>query len=461
MSAAVHVTRFAPSPSGELHLGNARTALFNFLLARQTGGQFLLRIEDTDRERSKAEFVDALQRDLEWLGLTWDGAPVHQSARATIYDAAFAQLAELGRVYPCYCTAQDLEFSRRAQLASGRAPRYAGTCRLLTNERRSAHEAAGRKPGWRFQVQAGERIEFEDVVHGKQVFASEDIGDFVIRRADGTAAFFFSNAVDDAEMGITLVLRGEDHLANTPRQLMLLRALQCSVPAYAHVALINGIDGTPLSKRNGARSIAQLRDEGYLPEAINNLLFRLGHASAEGELMDLAAMTRKLDARHFGRAPARFDSIQLLSWQKQAAHGLSPARLQAWLSGVAPPLGDAVQRDAWYKAVQANTVLPRDAAVWASVLAGPAPALEEQTLQQVRAAGVGFFAAAAGAARQQGANWQSICKAAQTASGAKGAALYRPLRLALTGHEHGPELGTFLLAMAPAIIEERLQRFAI
>ncbi len=460
MLAGAQITRFAPSPTGELHLGNARTALFNFLLARQSGGRFLLRIEDTDRERSKQEFVNALKRDLEWLGLGWDGAPLRQSERGAEYQSAFAELGKLGRVYPCYCSAQQLQFSRRAQLASGRAPRYAGTCRELTIEQRAAQERAGRMAGWRFRVNAGEKIEFDDLVHGAQAFASDDIGDFVIQRADGTAAFFFANAVDDAAMGITLVLRGEDHLANTPRQLMLLTALGRPAPRYAHVALINGMDGTPLSKRNGARSVAQLRAEGYLAEAINNLLFRLGHASAEGELLSLAAMTQKLDARHFGRAPARFDVAQLQSWQKQAAHALPAERFADWLGTIRPSHRDAQQLQHWYRAVQANTVLPADAATWARVIDGPAPALEASALEKVQVAGAGFFAAAAAAAREHGPNWQAICKAAQAASGAKGASLYRPLRLALTGNEQGPDLGTFLLAMSADEIHRRLQRFA-
>ncbi|HXI66826.1 MAG TPA: glutamate--tRNA ligase, partial [Steroidobacteraceae bacterium] len=318
-AAAPVVTRFAPSPTGELHLGNARTALFNQLLARRAGGRFLLRIEDTDSERSVEAHTRGLMADLRWLGIEWDAGPdredglgpYRQSQRGARYAQELAVLERTGAAYPCFCTALELSLSRRAQLAAGRPPRYAGTCRELSESERAARLAGGVPATLRFRVPGGERIDFIDMVHGLQSFLSDDIGDFVVRRADGTAAFFFSNAVDDARMGVTLVLRGEDHLANTPRQLLILAALGLATPAYGHVALLVGADGTPLSKRHGAASVRDYREQGYLPEAIVNHLFRLGHSSAPHGLLTLEEMAHAFDPAHLGRSPARFDEQQL------------------------------------------------------------------------------------------------------------------------------------------------------
>ena len=280
------VTRFAPSPTGALHLGNARTALFSHLWARKTGGRFILRIEDTDVERSERRFRDDLMAEMRWLGLDWDegpdiggpSAPYSQAERGEFYRGLFAQLEVTGRAYPCYCTAEELELSRKLQRMSGKPPRYAGTCRYLTVPQRAEREARGLKPTLRFAVPGERIVEFADSVHGPQRFLSNDIGDFIIRRDDGTAAFFFCNAVDDSVMGVTHVLRGDDHLTNTPRQLMLLDALSMRRPGYGHVGLLVGEDGAPLSKRHGSTSAQEFRARGFLPAALLNHLFRLGHA---------------------------------------------------------------------------------------------------------------------------------------------------------------------------------------
>ncbi|MGB2971901.1 MAG: glutamate--tRNA ligase, partial [Candidatus Competibacter sp.] len=326
-------TRFAPSPTGFLHLGNVRTALFNALLARRDGGQFLLRIEDTDRERSRAEFVDALLEDLRWLGLDWrEGpevggpqAPYAQSERTAIYARYYRRLEGSEQSYPCFCTPAELALSRKAQLAAGRPPRYTGTCARLGADERQARLERGLQPTLRFRVPAGRAVEFTDLVRGPQRFASDDIGDFVIRRADGTPQFFFANAVDDALMGITQVLRGEDHLANTPRQLLLLEALALSAPRYGHLALIVGADGGPLSKRAGDLSIRELRASGYLPEAVLNYLARLGHAYARDVWMAPEVLAAEFSTAHLGRAPARYDEAQLLHWQSEAVQHAASA----------------------------------------------------------------------------------------------------------------------------------------
>ena len=463
-----HTTRFAPSPTGELHLGNARTALFNFLLARHQAGRFLLRIEDTDTERSNEKHTEALIADLRWLGMDWDAGPdnedskgpYRQSQRGALYARYFAELEKRDAVYPCFCTALELEASRRAQLASGRPPRYAGTCRDLSAEDRQKKTLAGLAPTTRFRVPLGRRIEFVDFVHGPQSFLSDDIGDFVVRRADGTAAFFFCNAVDDADMGVTHVLRGEDHLTNTPRQLMILEALGLKAPSYGHVSLIVGSDGSPLSKRHGATSVREYRERGYLPQAMTNHLFRLGHSTSEHGFLSLEEMARAFDSTHLGRAPARFDEQQLHVWQKEAVHRLSTDEALRWLGPIVPAGLDATALNAFIAAVLPNLVLPEDARTWVGIVFGEPPPLAAAEQQLVLEAGKSYFGAAAQAAAAHGGDLAAIANAVRAATGKKGAALYMPLRAALTGVAHGPELAPLLKAMPPGKVRERLARFA-
>ena len=460
-------TRFAPSPTGEVHLGNARTALFNFLLARHSGGRFLLRIEDTDTERSREEHTTAVLGDLRWLGLDWDAGPdredergpYRQSQRAPVYQRYFETLEQKGAVYPCYCSALELEVSRKAQLAAGRPPRYAGTCRNLSAAQREQKRAQGIVPSVRFHVPTGRRIEFVDFVHGPQSFQSDDIGDFVILRADGSAAFFFSNAIDDACMGVTQVLRGEDHLTNTPRQLLILEALGLKAPAYGHISLIVGADGAPLSKRHGATSVREYRERGFRPEALTNHLFRLGHSTPEHGFLTLEEMARAFDPAHLGRSPARFDEQQLQVWQKEAAHRLPVDVARRWLGAVIPAGLDDVAVNAFIAAVLPNIVLPEDARSWVDVVFGGPLHLEPAEEQVIREAGSEYFSAAANAAANSGNDLPAIAGAVKAATGKKGAALYMPLRVALTGRAHGPELAPLLKAMPPGKARERLARF--
>jgi glutamyl-tRNA synthetase len=312
----------------------------------------------------------------------------------------------------------------------------------------------------RFRVPQGVRVEWVDLVHGPQSFATDDIGDFVVRRADGSAAFFFSNAVDDACMGVTLALRGEDHLANTPRQLLILEALGLSAPAYGHVALLVGADGAPLSKRHGATSVREYRERGYLPRALVNHLFRLGHSSPLHGLLTLEEMARGFDPQHLGRAPARFDEQQLAVAQKDAVHHLAPEAARAWLAGVLPRTLDERAANGFVGAILPNLVLPGDALAWIDIVFGGPPALEEGGEAVVRGAGTGYFAAAAAAAAASGNDLTAIAGAARAATGRQGAQLYMPLRLALTGRAHGPELAPLLRAMPPGAARERLSRFA-
>ncbi|HEX3847940.1 MAG TPA: glutamate--tRNA ligase [Steroidobacteraceae bacterium] len=454
------VTRFAPSPTGSLHLGNARTALFSRLWAARTGGRFILRIEDTDVERSQPRFLAELLADLAWLGIDWDegpgiggpSAPYAQSERGALYARLFTQLEAGGFAYPCYCTAEELELSRKLQRMSGKPPRYAGTCRVLTRDQRAEREHRGLKPTLRFAVPADRILSFQDSVHGPQSFASNDIGDFIIRREDGTAAFFFCNAVDDSLMGVTRVLRGDDHLTNTPRQLMLLDALGLRHPGYGHVGLLVGVDGSPLSKRHGSTSVREFRERGFLPAALLNHLFRLGHASDIDGWLAPGAMPAHFRPAHLGRAPARFDEAQLLHWQKEGVERMSLAEVGSWLGAGDPP--------EFVELLRHNVTLPADAAAWRKVVGGELPPLGESERGVVSAAGPGFFAAAAAAFDQAPSDLKQLTRILKDRTGRKGAELYMPLRVALTGLQHGPELGPLLKLMPPDLARRRLSHFA-
>jgi glutamyl-tRNA synthetase len=454
------VTRFAPSPTGSLHLGNARTALFSHLWARKTGGKFILRIEDTDAERSQVRFRDQLMADMRWLGLDWDegpdvggpSAPYCQAERGEFYRGLFAQLTADALAYPCYCTAEDLELSRKLQRMSGKPPRYAGTCRELTAAQRAEREGRGLKPTLRFAVRGDLIIEFADAVHGAQRFSSNDIGDFIIRREDGTPAFFFCNAVDDSAMGVTQVLRGDDHLTNTPRQIMLLEALGMRCPSYGHVGLLVGEDGAPLSKRHGSASAHEFRERGFLSIAVLNHLFRLGHASDVDGWLPAADMPAHFRPEHLGRAPARFEESQLMHWQKESVERMSAADIRAWLAA-----DDSMQ---FIELVRHNVVLPADAISWRAVVQGELPPLGAEERRVIAAAGPDFFNAAALAYEQSNADLKMLTTILKERTGRKGADLFMPLRVALTGQAHGPELAQLLKLMSPEIARRRLQSHA-
>ncbi len=473
MSTATVVTRFAPSPTGELHLGNARTALFNHLLARRHGGRFVLRVEDTDATRSSEAHVSALCHDLEWLGLHWELGPGsasasewRQSQRGAVYDAYYQRLEAMGAAYPCYCTALELDLSRRAQQAAGRPPRYVGTCRALSASERAEREARGLKGALRFAVTPGTVIEFNDMVHGAQAIKSDDIGDFIIRRQDGSAAFFFCNAIDDALMMVTHVLRGEDHLSNTPRQLLVLRALELRTPQYGHVSLLTGPDGAPLSKRHGATTVREYRELGYAPEAINNLLFRLGHSTASNALLAPEAMSAAFDTTHLQKSSAHFDPTQLRHWQGEWVRSLPLAKavewLRPWAMGTAAETLGAAQFEALVRAVQPNITVAADVQPWMALILGGDVTLESEARAAVTAAGAEFFAVAAHAAAQfdaaaQPGDGAARLAALRAATGKGGAAFFKPLRAALTGLLHGPELVPLLSVMPATLIHARLQ----
>lgn len=460
-------TRFAPSPTGFLHLGNVRTALFNALMARRWQGTFLLRIEDTDRERSRAEYIDALLEDLRWLGLQWQEgpqtggpqAPYAQSERESIYEEYYGQLEDAGRIYPCFCSPAELAVSRKAQLAAGRPPRYSGTCGRLSPADRRARLERGLSPSLRFQVPSDQTVEFTDLVRGPQRFSSDDIGDFVIRRADGAPQFFFANAVDDALMGVTHVLRGEDHLTNTPRQLLLLEALGLPVPHYGHLALIVGADGGPLSKRLGDLSVRQLRAQGYLPAALLNYLARLGHTYQQDAWLDSDGLAGAFSPDHLGRAPARYDESHLLHWQAEAVQHATTAQLWDWVGEKVRERIPELLAEAFIATVRPNIRFPDDALFWAERFFGADLKRSADSEAVISAAGCGFFEQALASYDQCGTDYPALTAHLRERTGLKGKSLFMPLRAALTGETHGPELARILSLLPAETIRGRLQAY--
>lgn len=455
-------TRFAPSPTGYIHLGNARTALFSALFAQGQGGQFLLRIEDTDKARSTGEYLEALVHDLHCLDIDWQEgeglpgahAPYRQSERTHIYEHYYQRLVEMGRAYPCYCSEDDLDLERKLQKASGQPPRYSGKCKVLAKEARAEKEAAGIKPTLRFAVEKGRVVEFEDGVKGRQLFKADDIGDFIIRRNDGGSSFLFCNAIDDSLMEVTHVLRGEDHLTNTPRQLMILDALDLRQPHYAHMALINGMDGAPLSKRNGSRSIRELREAGFLPLAVLNYMARLGHYYENNALMSYQELAQHFALKHLGNSAARFDQDQLLYWQRTVVHQLRDAEFWAWAGQDLQDQVPADKEDLFVKTIRENVLFPGDAKRYAHLLLSSAfsPALHSEILRE---AGASFFDVAIETLNAKGPDFAVLSQVLTERLSLKGKALFMPLRVALTGELHGPQMAAILTLLGQ---EEALRR---
>ncbi len=456
-------TRFAPSPTGLIHFGNVRTALFNVLLARKHAGSFLLRIEDTDLERSREEYIDALKEDLRWLGLAWqegegeggEAAPYRQSQRSDIYGQYLQKLEAHGRVYPCFCTALELEVSRKVQAASGKPPRYSGKCAHLKPEEVAKKKAEGLPHTLRFRMPAQTTLAFDDLVRGAQKFPSEDIGDFIIRRSDGTFAFFYVNAVDDALMGVSHVLRGEDHLTNTPRQIAILEALGLPVPQYGHISLIVDAHGAPLSKRTGSMSVQELRELGYFPLAVNNYLARLGHHFSEAALLELHELAAAFDTNSLGRAPARYDRTQLDYWQAQAVQRADDDALTAWLAPAVKGMVPDADMQAFAVAVRANVVFPHDARLWAEAVYADALPISDDARQVLENASSDLFRVAVDALLED-MDFKAFAHRVKEASGVSGKNLFLPLRAALTGQTFGPEMPALFRLMGHARARHRL-----
>lgn len=445
--------RFCPSPTGLMHFGNLRTALFNVLLAKAhtahspSAGTFLLRIEDTDMARSEEEFTEKLMHDLRWLGLDWqegpglagDHGPYYQSQRLDVYERFYQQLIDQTQAYWCYCSEAELAIARKSQLAAGMPPRYSGTCRHLTEEQRAAKAQKGQAPALRFRIPDNETIEFDDFIQGPKHFSANDIGDFIIKKADGSSSFMFCNAVDDSLMQVTHVMRGEDHLTNTPRQLLILKALNLPAPTYGHMPLILGFDGKPLSKRNGSQSIESLREQGYFPIAINNYLSRLGHHFEHEQLLSLDELGSHFAAKNIGRSPARFDLAQLNHWQKEAIMESSDAQFWEW---VAPQVAELVKdkSQAFTTTFKQNCILPSDAKDWATQILTENPVWDIDAQSHLTKETQPVLDALAVAIEKEGDNYQAVVAEVGSALGIKGKALFLPVRSAITGRVFGPEL---------------------
>jgi glutamyl-tRNA synthetase len=332
-------TRFAPSPTGLLHIGGVRTALFSWLYARRHAGQFILRIEDTDRERSTDEATQVILDGMQWLGLDADEGPFYQSRRMDRYREVLAQFLEAGHAYRCYCTKEELEEIRTRQMATKQKPRYDGTCRNRTEPR------AGIEPVLRFKNPVDGLVIVEDVIHGNVAFDNTELDDLIIARSDGTPTYNFCVVVDDMDMKVTHVIRGDDHLNNTPRQINLLRALGATLPVYAHVPMILGADGAKLSKRHGAVSVLQYREEGYLPEALLNYLVRLGWSHGDQEVFSLEEMQQLFDIRDVNKSASAFNPDKLLWLNQQHIMRATPERLAEYLKPQLAVLGVAEKDD--------------------------------------------------------------------------------------------------------------------
>jgi len=440
------VTRFAPSPTGRLHVGNIRTALHNWMLARKgangLGGRFLLRIDDTDAERSREEFAEAIREDLAWLGLDPDSEE-RQSARYALYEAGFARLVEAGRIYRCYETAQELELKRKVLLGRGLPPIYDRAALQLSEAQHEKNAAAGILPHWRFRLDHDEALEWDDGIRGRQHFEAAQISDPVVRRADGSWLYMLPSAIDDIEMGVTDVLRGEDHVSNTAVQIQMFTALDAAPPRFAHEALLVGSEGK-LSKRLGSLGADAMREKGIEPEALVALLARLGTSLPVEPIADRAALVTSFDLASFGRAPARFDDAELERLNAAIVHQLSFADVQHRL-----PAG---MSEAGWEAIRPNLSHVAEAAEWWQVVTGPiaAPALDPDD----RA----FVAQAATTLRWGDDPWHALTDALKAATGRKGRALFHPLRLALTGRESGPDMKTLLPLIGEAEARARLKR---
>ena len=431
------VTRFAPSPTGRLHVGNIRTALHNALWARRHGGRFLLRIDDTDAERSREEHVVAIRADLAWLGLVPDGEE-RQSERFALYEAAFARLREAGRVYACYETPEELELRRKVLLGRGLPPVY---------ERPERENAVvpGVAPHWRFRLDHDAPIAWTDRVRGEQRFDPHLMSDPVVRRADGSWLYLLPSVIDDIDMGITDIVRGEDHVSNSAVQLQMFDALGATPPAMAHSALLVAAEGK-LSKRLGAIGVGEIHDAGLEPMALLGVLARLGTSQPIEPAADVAALAAGFDFGQFGRAPAHFDLHEVELLNARLLHVMPFEAAQARL-----PAG---YEAADWAVVRGNLSRVEEAAAWLPVLHGEiaVPPMDEAARAVVAAA-----AEAAVAIDWTDAPWAQIAERVKVATGAKGKALFLPLRLALTGRESGPEMAPLVERLGRELVVARLR----
>ncbi|BBD99317.1 glutamate--tRNA ligase [Sphingobium amiense] len=425
------ITRFAPSPTGHLHVGNIRAALHNWLWARKSGGRFLLRLDDTDLERSRPEYADAIRADLTWLGLHWDGEE-RQSDRFAPYEQKFEALKAAGRVYPAYETAQELDLRRKVLLGRGLPPVYDRAALSLTPEQIAAYEAEGRAPHWRFRLDHDRPIVWTDLIRGEQRFDPKLLSDPVIRRADGSWLYMLPSVIDDVAMGVTHVLRGEDHVSNTATQIQMFEAMGAPLPSFAHEALLTGSEGK-LSKRLGSLGVAHFRERGIEPMAIISLLARLGSSQPIEPFADRTPLVESFDFAHFGRAPARFDETELATLNQKIVHLLP-------YEAVADRLPQGMDAAAW-DAIRPNLETVAGAADWWRIVTGPIDPPEAEADDR------DYLAAARDILSEASFDadvWRRLTDALKDRTGRKGKALFLPLRRALTGLDHGPDMARML-----------------
>ncbi len=424
--------RFAPSPSGYLHVGNMRLAIINWLFARREGGKFWLRMDDTDPERSSQLYADAIQHDLAWMDLDWDRYE-RQSERLGAYEVAAEKLKATGRLYPAYETPEELGAKRKAQLARGVPPLYDRAALSLTKDQRAALEASGRKPHWRFKMDSG-KVAWDDLIHGPIAFEAGQLGDPVLIREDGRPLYGFSSVVDDIEFGVTHIVRGDDHITNTAGQIQLFEALGGTLPVFAHLPLLIDSEGTKLSKRLGTLSIAALRDEGIEPLTLAVYLSRMGTSDPIEPLDDLVTLIHEFEFKRFSVSSPRFDLAELMRLNARMLHNMAFEQVEARLAA----LGLIGVTAAFWEAVRANLDRLRDAELWWNVVNGPiSPAIENESLlaDALRLLPQGEW---------DGAIWSGWTSSLSAATGLKGKALFMPLRKALTGQDHGPDMKTLL-----------------
>ncbi len=475
MNPSVRV-RFAPAPTGLLHIGNARTALFNYLFAKKEKGTFILRIEDTDAERSTDASIEAILQDLRWLGITWeegpekDGpkGPYRQSQRLSLYQEAAAELIKKGMAYKCFCSPERLESLRKEQLSKGLMPKYDGKCRTLTDENISKMESEGLRATLRFRVGRGS-IVFEDLIHGRMSFDADGIGDFIIVRSDGMAAYNFACVIDDHWMEISHVIRGDDHLSNTPRQILIYRALGWQPPSFAHHPLILGPDRTPLSKRHGATAVSQYREEGFLPEALLNYLVLLGWSPPSGEeILSVEETIGFFSISNLSRN-APIHSRKKLEWlNSHYIRKMDPHRLvRAFLpylekAGIPVQLLDETYLGKVCALLKENLTVLSEVEAYLSIFFDERFSFDEEAQAFLRPPeNKGLLqtslAVIEGCPEIPEEDASPLLRQLEEKVGRKGKSLYGPLRAAMTGKMKGPELAKILPLLGKERMKKRLR----
>ena len=423
-------TRFAPSPTGHIHVGNLRAALFNYLIARKAGGSFILRFDDTDRERSKQEYMDGIRRDLEWLGIEWDRIE-QQSKRLDRYQVVKEELQAKGKLYEVFESPTELDLKRKKQLNMGRPPVYDRAGLALTDDDRAKLRAEGREGYWRFLLDQS-RIEWKDGILGDISIDAASVSDPVLIRADGQVLYTFASSVDDTDMGVTDIVRGADHVTNTATQIQIIEAIGGKVPAFAHHSLLTGAQGEELSKRLGSLAIKDLRDAGVAPEALVSMMSRLG-SSQPVELLSLDEIAESFDLSHFGASPTKFDAEDLWPLTRHQNQLLPFAAVKDRIAALGVP---AELAERFWRVASQNITKLDDLAEWWEIFSkGAEPDIAPEDAD--------FIAQAMTllpAPPYSDASWGEWTNAVKEATGRKGKGLFMPLRKAVTGQAHGPDM---------------------